>query len=307
MKQVLRHIALLVMMVVLFSCQIGDEPKTRSSQLQLSSGYAAGVAGDTYEVYRGVVASREVGGDWISAPFSESATSWACLFVNGAGNVESQNNYLYDAGSYNFYLLGSNGASVVPEADGRLVVSGGEVSDNDYIWSALSEVEMDGVNDVTRSIVFSHLFSQVRFELIVRGVEGITEEMADVEILDISALGYRTEGVIDFENITTPVMQPSPQSAVLQTANLGERYMVVPHSGTYTYQDCQIAVRYDGLTYNVALSGNLSLNAGKCRVIRLVYDGFSIHQLEIPQWNIGEDFSIGNGASGDYEIPGWNH
>ena len=303
----LRHIVVLVVMTILFSCQSGDEQRTRSSQLDLDTGYVLGVVGDTYEVYRGVLASREVGGDWVSAPFAESATSWACLFVNGTGEVESNNDLLYDAGTYSFYLLGSNGASVVPEVNGRLEVSGGEVADNDYVWSSIESLALDGVHSVTRSVVFSHLFSQVRFELVVRGVEGLTEEMVDAEILDISALGYRTDGVIDFENITTPVMQPSTQNKVLQTAKLGKRYMVVPHNATYTYNNCQIAVRYDGKIYNVALSGNLSLNAGKCRVIRLEYDGFSIKQLEIPQWNIGEDFSIGNGASGDYEIPGWNH
>lgn len=307
MKNSLRHIAVLIAMIwVSISCQKGVEMQTRSSYMNFYSAYAAGVAAESYASYSGVVASRVAnGGEWISAPFAVDATSWSCVFVDGQGNIDTYNDKSYNAGTYDFYLLGSNGRSVVSDANGRLEVSGGEESGNDYIWAEVNQT-FDGVTSVARSVTFTHLFSQVRFELSIRGVT-VTEATADVAIVDISGLGYRTDGVIDIENIVTPVMQPSTRDEVLSSAKFGQRYMVVPHNGTtYKHSDCTIRVRYKESEYEVPLSGNLSLNPGKCRVIRLVYDRFSISQIEIPSWNVGEDFSIGRGASGGYEIPGWN-
>ena len=309
----LKHIVMMVAsLVLLASCQKEAEPATRASSLDLYAGYALGVAETGGVTYRGIVGSRVTdGGEWIQTPWSPNCTSWGCTFVDGAGDMDLANNPLYEPATYDFYLLGSNGNDTHTDAQGRLVVDGGQESGNDYIWASLKGVNMTSGGTVHRSVTFSHLFSQVRFVLTIRGIDGVMEEMDDdgrIEIVDISGLGYRTDGVIDLENITSPIMQPDNRNHILQTARLNQRYLVVPHNGSsYTHHNCTIRIKADGKTFDVPLEGNLSLNAGKCRVIRLTYDGFSIQQIEIPEWYVGESFSIGTGASGGYEIPGWTH
>lgn len=308
-----KHIVLLLTtLVLLASCQKEAEPATRASSLHLYSGYALGVASEGGVPYRGIVGSRVAGGgEWVQTPWTENCTSWGCSFVSGAGTMEMHNNPLYVPDIYDFYLLGSNGNDVHTDTSGRLSVEGGTESGNDYIWASLKSVDMTASGTIHRSVAFSHLFSQVRFVMTIRGIDGVSEDMDDdgrIEIVDISGLGYRTDGVIDMENIATPVMQPDNKNNILQTARLNQRYLVVPHNGTsYTHHDCSITLKVDGKSFTVPLSGNLSLNAGKCRVINLTYDGFNIHQVEIPEWYVGESFSIGEGASGGYEIPGWTH
>lgn len=296
-----------MMVLVAGSCQKETTQLRTRSSLNFATAYTSGLSSSNAVTYRGVVASRVASdGEWESAPWDSECTSWTCRFVGGKGTVYTQNDLLYGADTYDFYLLGSNGNSVVPDASGVLEVDGGEIGTNDYIW-AKESVTFSGASDVTKAVSFSHLFSQVRFELEVRGNSGVSDVASVIEIKDISNLGYRIDGVINLESVTSPVMQPSTRNKVLSTASFGERYMVVPHNGSTYAQptNAKITVVVDGRTFTPTLSGELSLNAGKCRVITLVYDGVNIYQLEIPQWNIGEDFSIGEGDTGGYEIPGW--
>ena len=313
--KLLNHIAVLCLAVVaLVSCK-STEPATRasvSSQVFFNTALVTGISAG--EAYRGFVASRAVdGGEWVSSPDDRYSTKWECSFSNGGGNIQiSQNNIYYPSGRFDIYAVGYNGTDELQTRDCVLEMAGGEVGANDYIM-AHTTVGLDGVGDVTQSLMFSHLFAQVRFELTLRlvGVDKDVDELLEsVELVDISQLGYRLNGQIDFNQPPVgdePWMTPS-DAAMLTRGRFGVRYMVVPHSGEYAApKNATVRVKIDGRMFEVALSGdkNMLLEQGKCRVLRMTYDGLNISAVDMPQWSVGEEIELGSSSIGNVDVPQW--
>lgn len=290
---------LIMLAVVTVSCvNDTEQPATRAGSLfSFRSVEAAGVGSGMK--YHGTIATWNNGaGSWYYAPNSPYRTEWSCEFVDGSGVVSAERNrHYYPEGKYDFYLLGVNNSNIdiTPDAEGKVAVVGGAEGGNDYIWANVLSAKVDGVNDIEVEPKFKHLFGQVSFELKVRGIGDVPSDM--VSFGGISALGYCTRGVA---NMTTGQIEAG--SNVLSAVTLGERYMVVPGVGG---KACNITVTLDDKTYPVALTGNLAITAGKCRTIRFIYDGFSVSQVEIPQWSIGEDISIDRTEGDGYDIPQW--
>lgn len=303
------HITIcLLVALVLISCK-NTESDTRTASASSQMVLRTAVAQSTSEVvdYCGVVASKSADG-WATNPDSKECPRWEGRFLNGIGSLYVSNPYYYQADTYDFYLVGRNSSEGISTTNGVFEVGGGKVADNDVIMASIEGVAMDGINNVQAVAEFRHLFAQVRFELTVRSVEGVTEDMGEFSLLDISQLGLRINGRVDMNNLPSDAPMTPADNATLTSARFGERYMVVPHSAEYpTPSECTIRVRVDGRDFDVAMSGNLSLNAGKCRVLTLIYDGFQVTQVKIPQWSVGEDISMGEGGDNPgINIPQWN-
>ncbi|MBO5758737.1 MAG: hypothetical protein J6R31_01675, partial [Rikenellaceae bacterium] len=149
---------------------------------------------------------------------------------------------------------------------------------------------------------------QVRFELILRSVDitsDLDKVLEGIELVDISELGYRLNGEIDLNADDVKIL--STDDKVLENVVFGKKYMVIPHDGgEYTAPtEATIRVRFDGRDWDVALNGaeNMALTAGKCRVIRMIYNGVRFTTVGIPQWSIGEDIVVGD--SDGIRVPGW--
>ena len=294
-------------MVSLVSCK-STEPETRtaSSRVMFSSVVVSGVAEGQTKSYRGILASKDThSGEWKTDPDSEFCTEWECAF-GGANGVfaTTRNRMYYPEGTFKFYALGYDGREQFRTENGVLAVEGGENA-GDYIL-ATTEVSLDGVNNAENvALNFSHLFAQVRFELILRSVE-VEGVLDGIELVDVSALGYRLNGEIDLGADDVKIA-PTTDETVLENVVFGKKYMVIPHDGdTYTAPtEATIRVRFDGKEWEVALDGedNMTLTAGKCRVIRITYNGVSFTTVGIPQWSIGEDIVVGDGGS--IKVPQW--
>lgn len=316
----MKHIVMMCLVaVVAVSCK-STEPVTRtegSSRMLFSRAVASGTS--TGETYRGILASHNKSGKWMTAPSNSYCTEWECSFDGGVGDFSTTRNRLYyPEGTYKFYALGYNGGEQFRTSGYTLKAKGGVTGENDYILATLSDVELDGVNDVERSLEFKHLFAQVRFELKLRTVdvtESLDKVLESVEVVDVSGLGYRLNGVINLWASNQEWMTPdNADSETLGDVTFGVRYMVVPHSTNYPAPNsATIKVRIDGRDFEVSLEGaeNLSLTAGKCRVLRMTYDGVSIQSVGMPQWSIGEDIMVGNhdtNGDGRYDgvkVPQW--
>ena len=295
-------------LVSLVSCK-STEPVTRtaSSRVMFSLVEVSGVAEGQSKSYRGVLASKDVeNGAWVTNPDSESCTQWECEFVGRDGAfATTRNNKLYPEGTFRFYALGYDGREQLRTENGVLKVVGGENA-SDYILATV-DVALDGVNDEDNVVLnFSHLFAQVRFELIIRSVDITTDEAMRDMIIDVAPLGYRLNGEIDL-NADDVKITPTADNAVLGSVKFGKKYMVIPHSGDYTAPtEATISVRFDGKDWDVVLddADKMTLTAGKCRVIRMTYDGVSFTTAGIPQWSIGEDIVVGNSGDG-IKVPQW--
>ena len=297
-------------MVSLVSCKSTEtETRTASSRVMFRSAAVSGVAEGQSKSYRGILASKDTqSGEWMTDPDWAYCTEWECAFSgeNGVFNTTRYRMY-YPEGTFKFYALGYDGSEQLRTEKGVLQVVGGE-SAHDYIL-ATTEVALDGVEDKNVSLNFNHLFAQVRFELILRSVE-VDEFMENIELVDISALGYRLRGKIDLGADDVKIT-PTDDETLLSEVVFGKKYMVIPHSGDYTAPaKATIRVRFDGKEWEVVLDGedkdNMTLNAGKCRVIRMTYDGVQFTTAGIPQWSIGEDIVVGGSGEG-IKVPQWNN
>lgn len=320
----MKHIVMMCLVaVVAVSCK-STEPVMRtegSSRMLFSRAVASGTSEG--ETYRGIIASKTSdGSQWMTAPSNSYCTEWECTFGGGEGDFRTTRYHLYyPEGTYNFYALGYNGSGQFRAENGTTMVKakGGVTGANDYIMATLSDVELDGVNDVECSLAFYHLFAQVRFELKVRTVdvtESLDEVLESVELVDVSELGYRLNGVIDLAEEPTDGVWMTPDNAdskKLGDVTFGVRYMVVPHSGVYQPKDATIKVKIDGRDFSVPVSGadNLRLEPGKCRVLRMTYNGVSVQAVGVPQWSVGEEIVVGNrDLNGDgkwdgVQVPQW--
>lgn len=246
-------------------------------------------------------------GRWITDPNDAYPTTWRGAFADGKAQLSLQNAHNYTVNNrYIFCLVGDNSGSVDCVGD-KVAMLGGEVDDNDVIWASDTvTVTASSDNQFEVAAPFRHLFAQVRFELTVRG-QAATEADGDFALSDISALGYLTDGEAD---VLTGVVSPTDDGRKLSTARFATRYFVMPHTASYTQPSTAvIKVQVDGKTFDVTLNdtidsqtGYLRLNANRCRVFRLNYDGFSVTDVVMPQWNTGEDISVGGVA-----LPPWTH
>lgn len=302
----LKHILTVALLVVMvFACRRTEHEDSYRADTGVSMNLVTlpGVSGTNYTGVVGAVNTAY--GSWTTNPNSAYPVTWSAAFESGAATVAIQNAVRYATGtSYVFKLLGTNG--VAPKVAGDTVVmNGGAVGTNDYIWASSDTVTMT-TSEQTVPLAFRHIFAQVRFELTVRGNK-VTDDDGDFSLSDVSQLGYLTDGSV---NVRTGVVKPNLAGAELDSAKFGTRYFVMPHNGTNYIQPSSVVlkVRINGTDYTLTLSdtvdgtsGYLRLNQNRCRVYRFNYDGLTVKDVKVPQWSKGEDIFVSG-----VDVPQWD-
>jgi hypothetical protein len=275
-------VAMAAAAIVMSGCTKGNDEQNVSGEMA-----TVRFTADTHEIevrgtragsqnYTGVIGINYDGAAWEVAPqtdilgftgalstTSNSLTVSGSAVVDGAVQIKSTG-----AGDAEFVSVGVaegnvsvTGTNVTINANGN----GTELS-NDYIYAATAQ-PVNG--NATVAFAFNHVMAKLRFEVYEKSYES-AKLTSGVSISGIDQLGIIRNGSMD---ITSGVITPST-TALPSEIDINTEYFVLPQTAGKTKA---LNVEYQGKNYTVNLGdAGLTLNAGKCRVIRLLVTGSGI-------------------------------